>query len=286
VFDPALQAYLADRTPYSRRGLVIAVSEIGWSGGALVGIPLAGFAIARGGWQAPFVPLAALAVLAGVALWFLLPRDRPAAGAAASPGHWGLVLRNPSVVAAMTLNLLMSMASENLNVVYGAWMEQSFALPLTALGLSTTVIGIAELAGEGLVMGLADRLGKRRVIGFGLVLSALAYAALPYISTRLEFALAGLFLVFITFEFTIVSAIPLMTELVPEARSRVLSATVAFHAGGRMAGALLGGWLFGLGFAWNGWAAALLNGLALALLLAFVREAASRAEIADRSSDL
>ncbi len=272
VFDPALQAYLADRTPYSRRGLVIAVSEIGWSGGALVGIPLAGFAIARWGWNGPYVPLAGLSVVCGAVLWFLLPRDRPAAGGTAQPGSWGLVLRNGSALAALSLNLLISMSNENLNVVYGAWMERSFHLSLTVLGLSTTVIGVAELAGEALVMALADRLGKRRVIGFGLVLSALAYAALPYVATRLEFALAGLFVVFITFEFTVVAAIPLMTEQVPEARSRMLSATVAFHAGGRMVGALLGGFLFSLGFTWNGWAAAGFNLLALVLLVALVRD--------------
>jgi predicted MFS family arabinose efflux permease len=84
--------------------------------------------------------------------------------------------------------------------------------------------------------------------------------------------LAALFLVYITFEFTIVGTMPLMTELVPEARSRVLSATVAFHAGGRMVGALLGGYLFHLGFAWNGWTAAALNVIALVLVLALVRE--------------
>ena len=272
VFDPALQAYLADHTPYSRRGLVIAAAELGWSGAALVGIPLAGFAIARGGWQAPFIPLAALALAGGAALWFLLPRDRPAPGARAQAGNWRLVLGSASVLATMSVAMLISLANESLNVVYGAWMEQAFRLPVAALGLSTTVIGVAELAGEGLVMALADRLGKRRVIGFGLAASAAAYAALPYLATRLEFALAGLFLVFITFEFTIVATLPLMTELVPQARSRVLSAMVAFHAFGRMVGALLGGYLFGLGFVWNGWTAAALTLLALALLVGLVRE--------------
>jgi DHA1 family inner membrane transport protein len=272
IFDPALQAYLADRTPYSRRGLVIGLSELGWSGAALVGIPLVGLAMARGGWRAPFLPMAGLGLVALVALALMLTADRPAAGQTARPGNWALVLRNPAVLAAMAVPGLLSAANESLNVVYGAWMEQAFHLPLAALGLSTAVIGIAELAGEGLVIGLADRLGKRRVIGVGVAASAAAYLALPFLTARLELALGGLFLVFITFELTIVATIPLMTELVPEARSRVLSATVAFHAGGRMTGALLGAALFPLGFVWNGWAAAALNVAALAVLVTMVRE--------------
>ena len=42
LFDPALLAYLGDRTRYAQRGLVIALSEIGWSGATLAGIPLLG----------------------------------------------------------------------------------------------------------------------------------------------------------------------------------------------------------------------------------------------------
>jgi predicted MFS family arabinose efflux permease len=272
IFDPALQAYLSDRTPYSRRGLVIALSEVGWSGAALAGIPLVGLAMARGGWQAPFLPLAAVAFAAGAGLYFWLPRDRPGAGRQAQPGRWATVFRSKATLAAVGVSALIAAANESLNVVYGAWMEQAFQLPVAALGLSTTVIGLAELAGEGLVMALADRLGKRRVIGFGLAASGAAYLALPFLAARLEYALAGLFLVFITFEFTIVATLPLITELAPEARSRVLSAAIASHAGGRMVGALIGGYLFRLGFVWNGAAALALNVLALALLIGFVRE--------------
>jgi hypothetical protein len=39
-----------------------------------------------------------------------------------------------------------------------------------------------------------------------------------------------------------------------------------------MVGALIGGYLFRLGFVWNGAAALALNVLALALLIGFVRE--------------
>jgi predicted MFS family arabinose efflux permease len=122
-------------------------------------------------------------------------------------------------------------------------------------------------------MGLADRLGKRRAIAAGMVASALAYLALPLLGSRgLELALGALFFAFITFEFTIVASIPLMTELLPAARGRVMSANVAAHAAGRMLGALAGGALFHLGFVWVGGLSAGLNLAALAVILILVRE--------------
>lgn len=275
IFDPAMQAYLGDRTPYNRRGLVIAFTELGWSGAALVGFPLVGLLIDRGGWRAPFWPLAVLALMGGVALWAIIPRDAPAPGAEAAgrpAGQWKQVIRSPGVLGTVGISLCISAANETLGVVFGRWLEQSFALGVVALGLSTTVIGLADLGGEGLVALLADRLGKRRAIGLGLLSSAVVTGALPFIAQTYELALLGLFLVFITFEFTMVSTIPMLTELVPTARGRVMSTASAGAAAGRMVGVLIGTQLFQIGFAWIGLAGVVLNLVGFVLLLIFVRE--------------
>ena len=275
IFDPALQAYLSDRVPYEQRGLVIALTEVGWSGAALIGFPVVGFLIARGGWQTPFWPLAGLGLLAGLVLWRIIPPDAPypTHADAERPNHFAAVWRSPRVLAAMSIGLLISAANENLNTVYAIWLEQTFKLSLQTLALSVAIaLGFAELAGEGLVMSLADRWGKRRSIALGLAVSVVAYFLLPFLTGYLPLALAGLFFIFIAFEFAIVTSIPLMTELVPEARGAVMSSNVAGHSAGRMLGALLGGYVFRFGFLWNGAAAALLNLIALGVVVVFVRE--------------
>jgi predicted MFS family arabinose efflux permease len=274
IFDPALQAYLGDRTPYHRRALVIAFNELGWSGAALVGIPLLGLLIARGSWRSAFWPLGVLGLAALAGLWLVIPRDAPPPGQARASGRdfLALIRANPYVVAALSLGFFASAANENLGVVYARWLEAGFGLSVRDLGFSITIIGLAELLGEGLVMGLADRLGKRRAIALGLIASAVAYVALPFADDSLNLALAGLFIVYVAFEFTIVASIPMMTELLPEARGRVMSTNMAFHAGGRMVGALLGGFLFPYGFLWNGVAAVGINLIALAVIILFVRE--------------
>jgi predicted MFS family arabinose efflux permease len=74
-----------------------------------------------------------------------------------------------------------------------------------------------------------------------------------------------------TFEFGIVSLLPLATELAPEARATLLSLTVTAFSLGRIAGATTGGWLWqgqAGGIALNAWVGA---GCALvaALLMAW-----------------
>ena len=116
-----------------------------------------------------------------------------------------------------------TVANDNFFVVCGAWLEEAFLLSIVNLGITTTVIGVAELVGEGLTVSLAERLGLRRAVIIGLVLSGASYAVLPYLGKTLPMALAALFVVFLTFEFAVVSALSFSTEVVPGVRATMIS---------------------------------------------------------------
>lgn len=274
IFDPSLQAYLSERVAYKQRGLVIAFVELGWSGAFLLGVPVMGWLIARSDWRAPFWPLAGLSVVLGVALWRLFPSTP--GGVATSRGFSGALLltifRTPHILGALSISLLVSASNEVLNAVYGVWLEQAFQLRVAALGLTTIAIGLAELGGEGVVMAVVDRVGKRRTIAVALVASALSNALLPFMAGSLPLALIGLFLVFISFEIAIVASLPLMTEQLPQARGFMMSVNVAAHGAGRMIGALAGGWLFSFGFGWNAAVSVALCLIPLAAVVWLVRE--------------
>jgi predicted MFS family arabinose efflux permease len=167
---------------------------------------------------------------------------------------------------------IITASNETINIVYGVWMKDSFGLQVEALGASVIVIGVSELLGEGMVAGLSDRLGKRRTLGFGLAFYALACLILPLLGGTLEGALVGLFIFFLGFEFTLVSAIPLMTELVPGARATLLSANLTVFSLGKALGALIGPALFAYGLHVNSMVAAGLNLVGLVVLVLFVRE--------------
>jgi len=119
------------------------------------------------------------------------------------------------------------------------WLEDSFGLKIAALAGASAVIGLSELGGEGLVALTTDRLGKPRALVLGLTGNALAALLLPIVGTTEIGALVGLFLFYITFEYVMVSHIPLMTEVMPGARGTLLSFNVTGHSLGRMIGALL-----------------------------------------------
>lgn len=273
MLDPAQAALLGDHIEFERRGTPMALVEASWSLAYLLGIPAVGLLISRFGWQSPFPTLIALAVLSG--LWLLRTVPRGPGGQPTQrklSGNFAAILSRSSALAALAVALLIAMANEVVGIVYGLWMEDSLGLQITALGAASALIGISELGGEGLVAGLSDRLGKRRAVTFGLMFSAAALLALPVLASNLIGALLGLFLTYLSFEFTIVGMLPLMTEQVPRARSTLLAAVVGAFSLGRALGALIGGPLFAKGIQGNALVAATLNLIALLLLLTLVDE--------------
>ncbi|MCA9972279.1 MAG: MFS transporter [Anaerolineales bacterium] len=275
IYDPAMQAYVGDRVPYAQRGRALAATELSWAGALLLGAPAVGLAIQAAGWRAPFVWLGVLGLGAVVVLQRALPRLPGGAGHAVTLRRTAAVLRaHPIIWAAVVYAFLLMGANEVLFIVYGDWMEASFALSLGSLGLASGVIGGAEIVGELLAGTSVDRFGKRPVILTTGLLNALAYLAMPHVSTELAAALLALFAVFLTFEITVVGGIPLLTELVPGARGVVMTAVLAAGTLGRAAGSWLGPQIWQrAGFPGSGAVAAVGTLLAMAVLLRWLREA-------------
>jgi predicted MFS family arabinose efflux permease len=240
-FDPSMQAYFGDRIPYERRGTALAVTEAAWSLAFIAGIPLVGVLIARYGWNAPFPFFAGLGLVMLAVVWRIVPRDAPLQGKPtnASIKNARAVLTSIPALAGISIALWASAANELVNLIFGVWLEDSFGLKIAALAGASAVIGFSELGGEGLVALTTDRLGKPRALVLGLSGNALAALLLPIVGRTQAGALVGLFLFYITFEYVMVSHIPLMTEVMPKARATLLSFNLMGHSLGRTIGALL-----------------------------------------------
>jgi len=253
--------------------LVIALTELGWSGSVLVGVPLVGLILDRTVWHSAFTPIALAGFIAGLGMWLIIPSDRGMAHKNIfGESGWRAILKDPSVLGALSIGFLISFGNENLNSVYGIWMEDTFKVSVVQLGLSTVVIAASELIGEGLVAGFVDRLGKKKSIAIGLGVSGIANIILPFATTHIALALAAIFFVYITFEFTIVSSLPLVSGLLPKSRGLMLSVNVASHSAGRMFGALFGTVLLHYGFFWNGALSTALNVIGIMIVVWVVKE--------------
>ncbi len=246
AYDPAMQAYVSDVVPQERRGRALGIVELSWAGSWLIGVPATGFLMARWGWQSPFVAIAVLGFLC--VLLTLTIREvvrphlhyvarseaqastTPLRGSAENAGLPGAVLPRP-VVFALAASALILFANETLFLVYGVLMEERFGLTLGALGVASIVVSLAELTGASAVVALADRMGKRRSLIIGLLFNAVCFALLPLTGVALPMALAGLAVVALTSEFSVVTSIPLLSGLADHSRGLVMALRTALMWG-------------------------------------------------------
>jgi predicted MFS family arabinose efflux permease len=241
VYDPAMQSYLGDTVPYAQRGRALAVTEFAWSGAYLIGAPVTGWLIAGQGWSAPYFWLGVGGLLAAFLLWRTVPPARKHGSHTITLGYtWQMLRRYPVIWAAALFMALTLVAQEVLFIVYGDWMEGTFNLSLTSLGLATMLIGAAEMTGEATAGWSVDRFGKRPVILLAGLLNAGIYLIIPFVGGNLTVALVTLFFLFLTFELAVVGSIPLLTELVPGARTAVMAMSLGAMAAGRTVGSIIG----------------------------------------------
>lgn len=265
IFDPSLTSYIADHVVYEKRGTAIAITEFAWSLAFIIGIPAMGLLIARSTWSAPFFVLGILGLVAFLYVALTLTdSEKPVHHQDGMFGNVKQIITTPTVLVALSIGLTVTAANEVVNLMFGVWLEDSFKLQIAALAGASAIIGLSELGGESMVALFVDRIGKVRAAGFGIFGNCLAAILLPIIGRSEIGALIGLFLFYITFEFTLVSMIPLMTEVMPSARATTLSFAGAAGSIGRAIGALLAPTLYALGFTFVTGTAILFNLLGLA----------------------
>jgi len=258
LFDPTVQAYFGDRIAYEQRGTALAITEMSWSLAFILGVPAMGYLISRFGWSAPFPVLAVLGLGMFAVIGWMIPRedpqsktdftknvaDRPPQATSDSQQNLRAVLTSIPVLAGISIGLWASAANEMVNLIFGLWLADSFGLQIAALAGASVVIGLSELSGEGLVALTTDRIGKPRAIALGLTGNVLASILLPFIGRTEIGALIGLFFFYISFEYTVVSLLPLMTESVPQARATVMAANLVGFGIGRSLGAFLSTFIY------------------------------------------
>ena len=267
IFLPAMQAYVGDRVAYERRGLMLGLTELSWSLSTILGVPAVAVLISAGNWRSPFPYLAGFGVLMIILTVILVPTAPPGQR---PDGHLfsslGVVLRSPQALTLLGMGLCFTLGNEVINLLFGVWLEDRFSLQIGALGAVAALIGIAELGGEGLSSWLADKVGKAVAVRIGIFGNILSSLALVLLGQWQWGAILALFLFYLSFEFMLVSSLPLISEVLPQARATLMATNVMFFSLGRALGAVGAPWLYGAGFWVNAVAAIGLNLVGLWLL--------------------
>ena len=93
VFTPQVAVVLAQMVPPAQRATAISSAFVGWSLAAVLGMPIGNLLADALSWRASFAAVGALALLAALAVWRVVP-----AGLQVAPlllRSWGEVLGNP-----------------------------------------------------------------------------------------------------------------------------------------------------------------------------------------------
>lgn len=174
IFDPSLQAFIGNFVPFEKRGKVIGITELAWAGSTLIGIPLAGVVIERFSWQTPFFIISGFSLICFFSLMKIMPKAKKTAGPSMprTPiiSNWKTIIKEKKVRGILCFVFFMSLANDNLFVVYGAWLEESYSLSLTAIGFGTVFIGLSEILGEGCTVFFSDRIGLKKSTFIGVCL--------------------------------------------------------------------------------------------------------------------
>jgi predicted MFS family arabinose efflux permease len=265
LYQPAAQAYLSARTPYARRGWALGVFETSWAFGALLGVAPLMPIVQTTRQSAPVFWMLSAAGLASLALvWTLLPDGSRHLQATARRIDWR-ALRAPGALMALLFVALTLCAYDLFQTVQAPWLRETLAVNEAQLGRLFALAGIGELIGALGVALLGDRLGIRRTTAAGFLLAAVCVVALPFVGREWTWLLPVYFLLFLSFEYAIVAAFPLLSAVAPAARGTMLALSAATIGAGRVVASLVATslWLtFGIG-----WTAAIIAAILCASLL-------------------
>lgn len=240
LFIPSMQSYISDHIPYEKRGRYLAITELSWSMGFIVGAPALGYLLTRFDWVAPHIAVTALGLVLFALFFLLIPEEHKSVAKQPLLSNLQLAFRTAPVISGVFASISATSANELINVVFGEWIKDSFGLAFATLTIASVVIGGSELGSELLSAVMLDRVSKQKTMIVALGINALVVSFLPLTQASFALALVSLALIFITYEVFLISLITLMSEQLPAARATVMAIIVATFSCGRMIGSLFG----------------------------------------------
>lgn len=266
MFDLGLGAWLSDRVPYAQRSRVMGLTETSWALGLLVGVTAMGLVTAATNWRFGYgLGAAAVLCMAGV-ISKRIPPDSGPHTRAGRTAREPVVVREVAVLMVAMFCLMSS--SQVLFVTLGSWLDDSFDFTPAMLSAVAFGLGFGELISSITSARRTDSWGKERSAAAGAALMIPAGLGLAVWHDHLAIGLPLLIVAIASFEFGVVSAIPLGTAVIPGSPARGMALMFAAGTLGRAVASIPATSLYEhRGFAWPAAMSAL---LAVATVTAFL----------------
>lgn len=248
IFDIAMTGWIAERVPFTQRGRAIGITELAWAGGLLIGVPILGLITWATSFHVAYAVIATVLVATAVLITRLLEGDRARRhdGTADDPPAATAGNAVPTAVRApramirrlgplVATNFTLMFAAQTAFVTMGSWLEDDYGFSAAALAAVSFGLGGGELIASSSAVRFTDVWGKQRSIRFGAMLMVPAGLGLAFGHGVLAVGLIALGLFILGFEFGVVSALPLATNLIPGRPSSGLGFTLLAGTLGRAA---------------------------------------------------
>jgi DHA1 family inner membrane transport protein len=235
ILLPAAFAAAGDLEDPAARGRALAVLAATFPLSNLLGLPAGALATTVGGWRAPFVLVALLAVVAmvGVATSNRITRTRTSQRSYAQT--FARVLGDRQALAVMAVTLIWFTGGFGLFIYVGEFFHREFGIPAEQAGLAYLVVGVVGIIAARSSGSVQERIGARRVLLIGLAVGGMAVFLVP-----LAPALPVALLLFAAWASGTWFGVPAMQSIVAGLSSTARGTMLAFNSSALNLGSVIG----------------------------------------------
>jgi multidrug resistance protein len=183
----AAQAYIADVTTKENRGKGMALFGAAFGLGFVLG-PAIGGITSKYGVHVPFFIAAVLSLIAGAAVYLVLPETRKLGSAPAEESGGRIAqllgsLREPQFGTVSLIYFLLVTAFSIMTYAFVLYTSFRFHYNAEQNGYLFALVGLTAVVGQGVLFGtLVKRFGETRLVVFGCFLMALSFALIPFVT--------------------------------------------------------------------------------------------------------
>lgn len=190
ILFPAAFASAGDLPDPAARSRAIALLSTAFPLSNVLGLPIGAIATSIGGWRAPFVLIALLAVVTIVGVATSPHVSTATTSVRGYAATFGRVIRDRRALAVMSVTLVWYSGALGLFIYMGEFIHTTFGVPVEQAGLAYLVAGAVGVVAARSSGPVIARVGARRTVLVGIALFGGAVLALPFTTVALPLTLA------------------------------------------------------------------------------------------------